>query len=105
MCEVVEATPGLLLAASLDSGEDAVAYLARAATPVFVVMDVRMPGIGGVEAARRIADAHRGHAVVLVSADDDVGLRLTDRQGTTFVSKSRVTGQRLLEAWRAHQPT
>ncbi|SNR80552.1 response regulator [Blastococcus mobilis] len=98
---VVAATPGLRLTASLNSGESAVAHLVVATAPVLVVMDVRMPGLGGAEAAARIADLGRGHVVVLVSADDDVGLLLADRPGVAFVSKSRLTGRRLLEAWHA----
>ena len=98
---VVVATPGLRLTASLDSGESAVAHVDAAPVPVLVVMDVRMPGIGGVQAAARIADLRRGHVVVLVSADDDVGLLLGGLPGVAFVSKSRLTGRRLLELWYA----
>lgn len=100
LCQVVEATPGLRLEATLGSGESAVAYVAAVRSPLLVVMDIRMPGIGGVAAARQIIDSGYGHRVLLVSSDDDVGCALADPADITFLSKSRVTGRRLLEAWR-----
>lgn len=45
--QVVEATPGLRLEAALKSGEAAVAHTAAAQVPLLVVMDVRVPGMGG----------------------------------------------------------
>lgn len=98
LCEVVEATPGLDLEASLESGESALAHVSTAASPLLVVMDVRMPGIGGLEAARRIARLSTPHVVVLVSTDDEVAA-LVEHQRVRFVSKSRVTGRSLREAW------
>jgi two-component system, NarL family, invasion response regulator UvrY len=47
-------------------GEEAVALVARL-RPRLVVMDVRLPGIDGVEATRRILAEHPATVVVLVS--------------------------------------
>lgn len=51
---VVAATAGFTLVGEASSGEEAV-ELAAALHPDLVLLDVRMPGLGGVEAARRIA--------------------------------------------------
>ena len=51
---VVAAAPGFTLVGEASSGEEAV-ELAAALHPDLVLLDTRMPGIGGAEAARRIA--------------------------------------------------
>lgn len=102
---VVAATPGLALAATLDSGEAAVHFAHHAVSPLLVVLDVEMPGLGGIAAARDITALGHGHVVVLVSADDDISWQVVNPPQTTFLSKSRVTGVRLHDAWRAARPT
>ncbi len=52
------------------SGEDAVA-LCEAGSVDVVVMDVHMPGIGGVEAVRRIANTSPGIAILMLTMMDD----------------------------------
>jgi DNA-binding NarL/FixJ family response regulator len=66
---VVAAAPGFTLVGEARSGEEAV-ELAAALQPDLVLLDVRMPGIGGAEAARRIA----APLVVLVSTHPAVGI-------------------------------
>src|SRR3954468_3524827 len=67
--DVVQGTPGFELVGETDTGERAVSLVA-VLRPQLVLMDVCMPGIGGVEAARRIAEVSRERvAVVLMSAD------------------------------------
>jgi DNA-binding NarL/FixJ family response regulator len=65
---------GLLVAGEATSGEEALEELRRVA-PDVVLMDLRMPGIGGLEATRRILDqAPRSRVLVLTvsESDDDV---------------------------------
>jgi two-component system invasion response regulator UvrY len=68
--DVVAAAPGFRLLAEADCGEDAV-RLAATLRPHLVLMDMRMPGLSGAAAARRIAAVRPGTVVVLLSADKD----------------------------------
>ncbi len=65
---IVAATPGFDCVGEACSGEEATT-LTPVLRPELVLMDVRMPGIGGVEAARRIIGQDDGVAVVLMSSD------------------------------------
>ncbi|WP_449283424.1 response regulator [Leucobacter sp.] len=56
---LLDTEPDFEVVAEAASGEDAVA-LAVQARPHVVLMDLRMPGIGGVEATRRIVQADAG---------------------------------------------
>jgi len=67
--DVIAATPGFEPVGEAESGEEAVAEVERL-QPEIVLLDVRMPGIGGIEAARRITAAHPETLVVLISIED-----------------------------------
>jgi DNA-binding NarL/FixJ family response regulator len=69
MRDVVEATPGLELAGEATSGEEAMEVVERLAAQV-VIMDKRMPGMGGLDACRAITRRHPGVAVILCSVED-----------------------------------
>jgi YesN/AraC family two-component response regulator len=75
------ANEGLTVAAEAADGETAVSIV-REQHPEVVVLDQRMPGVTGLEAARRILDEHPEQAIVLFSAylDGDV-VRAAQRMG------------------------
>ena len=64
---LVEATPGFCNVAEATTGEDGVAAALREDIDL-VLMDVRLPGIDGIEATRRVRLARPETEVVLISA-------------------------------------
>lgn len=85
---VVEAA-GYLVIGEAGTGEDAVAMVSTL-RPQLVLMDVRLPGIGGIEAARRIAALQLGVSVVLMTAS--LGSAETDiaRSGLECLRKETI---------------
>ena len=67
---VVSLLPGIDRVITAGSGEEAIARF-EADRPDLVLMDVRMPGIGGVEAARRLMSTHPGATVVMLTVATD----------------------------------
>jgi NarL family two-component system response regulator LiaR len=67
----VLADQGVRVAGEASTGEEALSVVAELA-PDVVLMDLAMPGIGGVEATRRLAEAAPASAVLILatSADD-----------------------------------
>jgi two-component system invasion response regulator UvrY len=66
--DVVAVTPGFELAGTARSGEEAIVQ-AAAMKPDLVLLDLRMPGIGGREAAALITQAQPTTGIVLMTAD------------------------------------
>jgi two-component system invasion response regulator UvrY len=95
---VIGATSGFELVAEAESGEEAV-ELARWLEPDLVLIDIHMPGIGGVEASRRIASPGNGVITVLLSSyrEEDVPEEAHSCGATAYVHKEDF-GPRVLRA-------
>jgi len=81
--DLVGGTPGFESVGEACCGLDAIDMVA-ARSPQLVLLDVRMPGITGVETARRMRAEHPDVVVVLVSTDDPQDLA-TAAHGWTSV--------------------
>jgi DNA-binding NarL/FixJ family response regulator len=99
--DLVTGTPGMAVVGEASSGEEALGAADRLA-PGLVIMDVRMPGMGGIEATRRLTSSHPEVVVVLVSADSRDAA--PDSSGAaTFLRKSQLSPRALRDAWEAHR--
>jgi len=68
--QLIERHPDITVVGEASNGQEAV-QLAADLRPDVVMMDIRMPGIGGVEATRRIKAQHPDIAVLVLTAHDD----------------------------------
>jgi DNA-binding NarL/FixJ family response regulator len=97
--DVVAATAGMTCVGEATSGEAACAACAALA-PGLVLMDKRMPGIGGIEASRRIAARHPDVMVVLVSVEAPRAETLASSAAAAVLDKRRVSPAALADLWR-----
>ena len=101
--EVIEATAGFESVGEAASGEEAVDTAARL-HPDLVLLDVRMPGIGGIEAARRIASSSPRTIVVLISIEDPAEIAHAARGSgaAALVRKQEFNPALLRRIWQDH---
>jgi DNA-binding NarL/FixJ family response regulator len=71
--EVIDATPGFEAIGEAASGEEALEAVDRLA-PDLVLLDVRMPGLNGIEVARRLVVTHPEVVVVLISIEEQIDI-------------------------------
>ena len=105
---LLEAEDGLEVVGEAGTGEEAV-ELAQELEPDVVVMDLSMPGIGGLEATRRIAgggpaseneEATTRVLVLTMHAEEEHLLPVLEAGGSGYVNKRRAD-EELIEAIRA----
>lgn len=98
---LLETEDDVVVVAEAASGEEAI-EAARRFHPDIAVVDIAMPGIGGINATRAIKEEHPETAVLMLSAYDDEPylLALLEAGAAGFLLKN-VHGQELVKALRA----
>lgn len=97
---LLESTPDVRVIAEADSGEAACRRFDET-TPDIVVLDLSMPGIGGLETLRRIRARDPSAKMLALSAhDDSMHARRALRQGALGFLSKRTAPETLLEAVR-----
>lgn len=101
LAHIVSRDPRLALAAAVDSGEEALREIHRV-QPDVISMDIRLPGIDGLETTRRIMAERPTPIVVVADAIEDSSLKISMnalRAGALSVVEKPVgTGHRAYEA-------
>ncbi|MFM7273346.1 MAG: response regulator [Gammaproteobacteria bacterium] len=97
--QLISEIPGLRLIGEAGSGEEAI-RLARELQPDLVLMDLRMPGIGGLEAARRIHIALPRTRIIGVTAWEDEPMQRLFRNGFSACVGKSVTREELEQTIR-----
>ncbi len=80
--------PDIEVIGEASSGEDAIDFV-RKDSPDIVLMDIRMPGIGGLEATRRILRIDDAVRVIVVTAcaDDPYPTRVMQAGASAYITK------------------
>jgi len=95
--------PDIDVIGELSSGEEAIDFVRRD-RPDIVLMDIRMPGIGGLEATRRILRIDDSIRVIAVTAcsDDPFPTRVMQSGATGYVTKGADIQEMLRAIRMAH---
>lgn len=101
--DVIEATPGFLALGEAASGAHGL-VLVDELNPELVLVDVRMPGMNGVETARRLTESHPRSVVVLVSIADSANVPSAARESgaVAFVCKQDFGRAMLVDLWETY---
>jgi DNA-binding NarL/FixJ family response regulator len=106
MQDMIGAMLDFEIVSECSSGEQSLREV-DAVAPDLVLMDVRMPGMGGVEATRRIKERHPEVVVILISAEDADTCLPDSAQScgaAAFVQKQDLRPSRVAELWSQHRP-
>ena len=96
--QFVGEVPGVTRVLTAASGEEALARY-DAERPDLVLMDIQMPGLGGLEAVRRLVEKHpRAVCVVLTAADDRENVATAVSNGARGYLNKDVSHQELCAA-------
>ena len=96
------ATEDFVMAGECETGESAIELLRDGGAGI-VLMDIHMPGMGGIEATRRIHAAHPDLMVLLMSTYDveDIPARAADCGAAAYLHKENLSRDLLTRFWQA----
>ena len=101
--DVIDATPGFDVVGEASNGEEGLEAVGRL-SPDLVLLDVRMPGLDGIEVAQRLVAEHPGVAVVLISIEERVDVPSIAQLDAVPLVRKQDFGPRMLRTlWRDHQ--
>ena len=100
---VIESVDEFRLVGAVDSGIEGVRAVDEL-DPAVVLLDVRMPGMDGIETARRIREKHDKTVIVLLSVDDvaHVPTAMASCGASAFVRKQDFGRGMLRRLWAVH---
>ena len=99
--QILQAYPDLQVVGDAASGEVALA-LVNQLHPDVVLLDIRLPGMNGIEVARRLTRDHPEVRVLMVSAyDEDEYVRGALEAGAAGFLRKTAPGKELVQAVRA----
>lgn len=86
--------PGLNVIGEADTGEDAIEFI-KSNKPDVVLMDLNMPGMGGLEATRKLLHTHQGLKIIIVTVhgDDPFPAQLLKAGAHGYITKDCDAGE------------
>ncbi len=98
----VAAAENFVMAGECETGESAIELLRHGDSGI-VLMDIHMPGMGGIEATRRIRAVHPDLMVLLMSTYDveDLPAGAADCGAAAYLHKEHLSPDLLTRLWRA----
>jgi two-component system response regulator AlgR len=95
---LVAEVPGWAVAGSCSTGLDALSLVGKL-DPAVVLLDIRMPGMTGIEVARHLGALEEPPAIVFTTAYDEYALQAFEAQAVGYLLKP-VRRERLADALR-----
>jgi DNA-binding NarL/FixJ family response regulator len=97
----VAATEDFAMAGNCETGESAIEVIPDGSAGI-VLMDIHMPGMGGIEATRRLRAAHPDLIVLLTSTYDveDLPPEVANCGAAAYLHKEDLSPELLTRIWR-----
>lgn len=100
--DVIDATAGFESVGEAENGQAGLEAVERLA-PDLVLLDVRMPGLSGIEVAQRIVTTHPEVVVVLISIEERIDIPSAAQLERVPLVRKQDFGPKLLRRlWKEH---